>query len=207
MAGILPSDLSLVAFGSGLVAALWIYLLLTVSIVTDRQWWPPGDRSWSYYAHWISVGVFNVSAVLVAALEWNTWLLPRPASLVVGGGLVAIGGGIFVRSANVMESAEVTGVDGDLYTSGPYAYSRNPQYVGMLVGLTGFALLVDSALVTVLVGVHAGWVLLLPRAEEPHLRSMFGDEYDRYVAHVPRFIDTRTVRLLLSDRRSDQTGG
>ena len=207
MTGILPSNLTLVAFGSGLVAAFCIYLLLAVSIITDRQWWPPGDRSLSYYVHWISVGVFNVSALLVTALEWNTWLLPRPASLVVGGGLVVIGGVIFVRSANVMESSEVTGVDGDLYTNGPYAYSRNPQYVGMLVGLAGFALLVNSALVAVLVAVHVGWVLLLPHAEEPHLRSVFGSEYDRYMAQVPRFVGTHTVRLLLSNRQSDQTGG
>lgn len=205
MAGMLPSNLTLVAFGGGLVAAFCIYLLLAVSIVTDRQWWPPSDRSWSYYVHWLSVGVFNVSALLVAALEWNTWLLPRPASLVVGGGLLVIGGAIFVRSANVMESSEVTGVDGDLYTTGPYAYSRNPQYVGMLVGLVGFALLVDSALVTVLVAVHVGWVLLLPRAEEPHLQSVFGAEYDRYVSKVPRFVGVYTVRLLLSHRQFDQT--
>ena len=193
--------------GSGLIAAFGIYLLLTVSIVTDRQWWPPGDRLWAYYVHWIFVGVFNVSTLLVAALKWNTRLLPRPASLVVGGGLIAIGGAIFIRSANVMESAEITGVDGDLYTSGPYAYSRNPQYVGMLIGLAGFAPFVNSALVAVLVGAHMGWVLLLPRAEEPHLRSVFGAEYERYMAQVPRFVGTHTVRVLMSNRRSDQTGG
>lgn len=153
------------------------------------------------------MGVFNVSALLVAALEWNTWLLPRPASLVVGGGLLVIGGAIFVRSANVMESSEVTGVDGDLYTTGPYTYSRNPQYVGMLIGLVGFALLVDSALVAVLAAVHVSWVLLLPRSEEPHLQSVFGAEYDRYVSQVPRFVSIYTVRLLLSHRQSDRTEG
>lgn len=207
MAGVITSNLSLIAFGIGSIAAFGIYLLLAVSIVTDRQWWPPGDKSWAYYAHWTFVGVFNVSTLIVAVLEWNTWLLPRPSSLVVGGILIAIGGAIFVRSANVMESAEVSGVDGDLYTSGPYAYSRNPQYVGMLIGLVGFTLFVNAALVAVLTGLHAGWVLLLPRAEEPHLRSMFGSDYDRYMAQVPRFVGANTVRLLLSDSQSDQTRG
>jgi protein-S-isoprenylcysteine O-methyltransferase Ste14 len=36
-------------------------------------------------------------------------------------------------------------------------------------------------------------VLLLPRAEEPHLRAEFGDAYDRYAARVPRFVGIRTL--------------
>ncbi|MFC7174020.1 methyltransferase family protein [Haloplanus litoreus] len=97
-----------------------------------------------------------------------------------------------------MQSAETMGVTGDLYTSGPYAYTRNPQYVGMIVGVTGFALLADSAPVATLAAVHVGWVLLLPRAEEPHLRAEFGDAYDRYATRVPRFVGLRTVRRAVS---------
>jgi protein-S-isoprenylcysteine O-methyltransferase Ste14 len=64
----------------------------------------------------------------------------------------------------------------------------------MIVGVPGFALLADSPLVMALAAVHVGWVLLLPRAEEPHLRAEFGDAYDRYAARVPRFVGLRSVR-------------
>jgi protein-S-isoprenylcysteine O-methyltransferase Ste14 len=52
--------------------------------------------------------------------------------------------------------------------------------------------------VLLLAAAHVGWVLLLPRAEEPHLRAEYGDEYERYAANVPRFVGRTTVRSLLA---------
>lgn len=195
-------DLTLVAFGAGLLAAAGVYAILVVTLVTDRRLWPPGEKSWAYYLHWTLVGAFNVSILVVAYRDWEAWTLPRPATLVVGIALAALGAAVFVRSASAMRSEETMGVTGRLYTDGPYAYSRNPQYVGMLVGLLGFALLVDSFFAAVLAAAHAGWVLLLPRAEEPHLREEYGTEYERYAARVPRFVGGRTARALLSGRSS-----
>ncbi|MFB6160963.1 MAG: isoprenylcysteine carboxylmethyltransferase family protein [Haloferacaceae archaeon] len=192
----LPSNPTLPAFGVGLAAAAGVYLLLVVTLTTDRQLWPPGDRTRAYYLHWSLVGAFDVALLVVVATDWGEWLLPRPASLVAGGLLAALGTGVFVHSARVMESAEVGGVTGDLYTDGPYAYSRNPQYVGMIVGVAGLALLANSLPATVLAAAHVGWVLLLPRAEEPHLRAQYGREYERYASQVPRFVGTGTVRAL-----------
>ena len=194
----LLSTLSLVAFAAGLLAAGGVYLILAVTLTTDRQWWPPGDKTWAYHLHWSLVGVFNVSVLTVALLDWNTWLLPRPFSLVVGGLITALGAGIFLRGANVMQSDEIRGVTGDLYTGGPYAYSRNPQYVGMIVGTAGFALLTNALFVAVFAAVHIGWVLLLPVAEEPHLCDEYGKEYEQYATRVPRFVGLQTVRELVN---------
>lgn len=191
------------AVGTGLLAATGVYVILGVTLFTARQWWPPGDKTWQYYLHWSFVAVFNVSILFVAVTDWNSWMLPRPSSLVIGVLLVVGGAVIFSRSANVMESDEVGGVTGELYTGGPYAYSRNPQYVGMLIGLLGFALLVNSLYVTVLAAVHIGWVLLLPRAEEPHLRAEYGQEYEQYMARVPRFVGRATVRHLRSKKQTE----
>ncbi|AXG07308.1 isoprenylcysteine carboxylmethyltransferase family protein [Haloplanus rubicundus] len=180
------------AFGAGLVAAVGVYGIVCGTLLTDHEWWPPGDRTPAYYCHWTLVGVFDVALLATAVLDFGAWGLPAPASSV---GLVAalLGTAVFVWGARAMDSAETMGVTGDLYTGGPYAYSRNPQYVGMIVGVSGFALAVDSALVAGLAAAHVGWVLLLPRAEEPHLRAEFGDTYDRYAARVPRFVGIRTL--------------
>ncbi|WP_410766092.1 methyltransferase family protein [Haloferax sp. DFSO60] len=113
------STLLLVAFGTGLVAATGVYLLLVGTLLTPRQWWPPGDKSWAYYLHW------------------------------------------------------------------------------SLVGLAGFGLFVNSGFVAILAAAHIGWVLLLPFAEEPHLRDEYGPAYEQYAARVPRFVDRTTIRNLV----------
>ncbi|WP_435067027.1 methyltransferase family protein [Haloplanus sp. C73] len=184
------------AFAAGLLAAAGVYGIVIGTLLTDHEWWPPGDRTAAYYVHWTCVGVFDVALLLTAALDWGGWGLATPVR--VGGvALALLGTAVFVWGARAMRSAETMGVTGELYTDGPYAYTRNPQYVGMIVGVPGIALAVGSALVAALATVHVGWVLLLPRAEEPHLRAEFGKRYERYAARVPRFVGFATVRRAL----------
>jgi len=76
-----------------------------------------------------------------------------------------------------------------LVTSGPNALTRNPMYVGMAGLLTAHAL------------VRRGWLPALPvaafvavidltqiRPEEAALRERFGQEYETYLASVPRWV-------------------
>jgi protein-S-isoprenylcysteine O-methyltransferase Ste14 len=60
--------------------------------------------------------------------------------------------------------------------------------VADILMLAGFAVLSNSllALITGLIG--AAWFVLAPFTEEPWLRDQFGEEYDRYIDAVPRFI-------------------
>lgn len=193
-----PTDL---AFGAGLLAAAGVYGIVLGTLLTDHEWWPPGDRTPAYYGHWTLVSVFDLALLGTAVLDFGGWGLPRVASG-IGVVLALLGTAVFVWGARTMQSAETMGVTGELYTDGPYAYTRNPQYVGMIVGVSGFALGVDSAFVATLAAVHVGWVLLLPRAEEPHLRAEFGDAYDRYAARVPRFVGVATVRRAVTPENS-----
>ncbi|GAB3695045.1 hypothetical protein GCM10028858_05400 [Halorubrum pallidum] len=178
--------------------------MVLVTILTDRDWWPPGDTTLAYYCHWALVAAFNCSLVATAVLTWGEWAVAGPVRVVGGGGLTLVGTAVFAWGARPMASDETMGVTGDLYTNGPYAYTRNPQYLGMIAGVTGFAVLSGSLLVAALAATHVGWVLLLPRAEEPHLRAEFGDPYDEYVARVPRFVGLRTVRTAVERTRGDR---
>jgi protein-S-isoprenylcysteine O-methyltransferase Ste14 len=180
------------AFGAGLVSAAGVYGIVLGTLLTAHEWWPPGDRTPAYYCHWTLVALFDTSLLATAVLDFGGWGLPQAAS-VVGLALAHLGTAVFVWGARTMRSAETMGVTGELYTDGPYAYTRNPQYVGMVVGVIGFAFAVDSSLVATLAAAHVGWVLLLPRVEEPHLRAEFGEAYDRYAARVPRFVGLRTL--------------
>jgi protein-S-isoprenylcysteine O-methyltransferase Ste14 len=76
-----------------------------------------------------------------------------------------------------------------LVTTGVFAYSRNPLYLGGICIVAGIALVFNLPWVLVLllpalVGCHA--VLVVP--EERYLTATFGDEYRTYAATVHRWI-------------------
>ena len=76
---------------------------------------------------------------------------------------------------------------GELTVSGPYQWSRNPQYVGYFLFLLGFALNDWSlwclaALLAVAISLH-----LLILVEEEHLQRVFGEQYAEYSGNTPRY--------------------
>jgi len=73
-----------------------------------------------------------------------------------------------------------------LATTGPYAYTRNPLYLGsFLIGL-GFTIAAGQPLlVIVFVVMILGIYLPVMRVESTTLASLFGKKYDRYANEVP----------------------
>jgi protein-S-isoprenylcysteine O-methyltransferase Ste14 len=75
-----------------------------------------------------------------------------------------------------------------LATTGPYAYTRNPLYVGSLILAIGFALAARSLWVAlVLLAVFVAIYLPVIRAEESYLVQHF-PEFAEYARQVPRFV-------------------
>lgn len=83
-----------------------------------------------------------------------------------------------------------------LVTSGPYAYVRNPLYVGNFITALGFTtaftgkntLPVKIALATVALGAMFALYSTIVPHEERYLREKFGEAYDRYCERVPRVL-------------------
>ena len=78
-----------------------------------------------------------------------------------------------------------------LVVVGFYRYVRNPMYVGFLAGWVGlwvvFGRANSGALIVACVAVLA--VALFVRLyEEPHLRKVFGADYETYCRNVPRWL-------------------
>ena len=124
-------------------------------------------------------------------LDWNGWSIPSWLRLVGGLVLVPSGFGVGLAAMRRLTVAASFGLEGQLVTTGPYRYSRNPQCVAFIVGYLGYGLLCNSLLAliaAVLLGVELG---LSPFAEEPWLRARFGEEYDTYSRRVPRFFGVR----------------
>jgi protein-S-isoprenylcysteine O-methyltransferase Ste14 len=114
-------------------------------------------------------------------------------ALHVVGVVLAGGGGLAVFLAQLgMGASWRVGVSDDqnteLVTSGWFSIIRNPIYSAMVVGWTGFAVLVPTWLAFAAVVVIAiGLELQVRVVEEPYLVRTHGDEYRRYGSRVGRF--------------------
>lgn len=86
-----------------------------------------------------------------------------------------------------------------LVVTGANLVSRNPMYLGMAAALVAHALArrAPAALLPVV-----GFVAVLTAgqiaAEEQALAARFGDQYARYCDSVPRWVDARSVRAMVT---------
>ncbi len=87
-------------------------------------------------------------------------------------------------------------VAAEFTTAGPYAYVRNPLYVGNFITAAGFAIAFTGAntftrkiaLIAASLGTMAAVYTVIIPHEEQYLRSQFGEPYERYCASVPQIV-------------------
>jgi protein-S-isoprenylcysteine O-methyltransferase Ste14 len=75
-----------------------------------------------------------------------------------------------------------------LVTSGIYAYTRNPMYLGHLIFLTGLTLLTRSPLSLAVTAGLVPWYDQRARKDEERLTTFFGEPYREYAGRVPRWL-------------------
>ena len=135
----------------------------------------------------VTLRKLRLKAVWLIAVPFFLFSGPTVGSVTVGAMLAAPG--LWIRGW----SAGTIHKDEELTTAGPYAFTRNPLYVGSLLIGVGVAL----------AGGHWVWptiFLLFYLAaysrtmahESTRLTELFGDEYREYAAHVPAFLPRAT---------------
>jgi protein-S-isoprenylcysteine O-methyltransferase Ste14 len=112
-----------------------------------------------------------------------------------GLGLLVAGAGQALRFYTLGQVPEGTSGQGSvleaktLNTRGPYAYVRNPLYVGNLGICLGLMLVANDAWVyAVGLAFFFGEYFFIIRAEEDFLRGQFGAAFDAYCASVRRWV-------------------
>ncbi len=131
-----------------------------------------------------SLALITVILLLVIIAQPNLW------SLSVGGFIVLMGELIRVwATGHLKRNKEVT-------TSGPYAYLRDPLYLGRLFLLIGFCVMARGAglFLFLPVGIIVFAYSYMPRKykkEMARLERHFGEEYVKYSSYcrslIPRF--------------------
>ena len=133
--------------------------------------------SWARIARRIRVPLSFLAGVAYLWLAHPSW-----TSLLLG--VLIVLPGLLVRA---LASGHVQ-KDKQLTTSGPYAYTRNPLYLGSLLMAVGFAVAARSwwivAMMLLIFLLIYGPVIA---GEERYLRQTF-PEYDEYFRSVPRLI-------------------
>lgn len=147
---------------------------------------------WSRIARRIRV---PMGFVFAAVFLW----LARPGVESLAVSVLLVAPGVWLRgyaAGYVKKNAEVT-------TTGPYAFTRNPLYLGSMLIAFGFALAARSLWIALALAVLFA-VIYIPviRSEEEYLRSKFA-AYDAYAARVPRLIP----RLRAEPAEGDAGGG
>jgi protein-S-isoprenylcysteine O-methyltransferase Ste14 len=144
--------------------------------------------------------VLAIPAVVLAAFG-------KPSATSVALGLPVAIAGELIRCWAVGYSGVTTRGDRveapRLVTAGPYAYVRNPLYVGNFITALGFAVAFTGknslAAKTVLIGgslaaMAAVYATIVPH-EEAFLRTEFGEAFERYCERVPPVVPRSQAAL------------
>ena len=75
-----------------------------------------------------------------------------------------------------------------LVTTGVYARTRNPMYLGHLVFLAGLTLVTRSPAALAVTAGLVHWFDERARTDHSRLIGIFGPEYEEYAARVPRWL-------------------
>ncbi|RUT89737.1 isoprenylcysteine carboxylmethyltransferase family protein, partial [Mesorhizobium sp. USDA-HM6] len=134
-----------------------------------------------------------VILMLAVRYAWPLAIGGRPLTMALGIVLAALAIAIIAWGRMTMQRGG-TNIDPTkptlaIVTGGPFGFSRNPLYVGLMALLLGIGLIFDTwwgvlALVPVFLILHSGVVL----REEAYLERKFGEPYRAYKASVRRYL-------------------
>jgi len=182
------------SLGYLLLQMLWFYM--------DTRPMKEKVRFYLFFKGSFSLRIIAIYAVLFLMIKFINpgWSLSADVSstinsLLTFGGLFLYSVGIIIcvwariTMRDVWTPAEQTSIKHrkKLLKNGPFSFTRNPIYLGLILINLGFFIALKSYLVVVVLFV----VLFLNKKaveEEKILEKDFGSEYLRYQSKVPRFI-------------------
>ena len=108
---------------------------------------------------------------------------PRWLTLAIGGGIAIIGLALRAWSAGHIRKNSA------LATSGPYAHTRNPLYLGSFLLGVGFTIASGQPWLAIpFAALFMGIYFPVMRVEATHLAGAFGENYEEYARAVPLFL-------------------
>ena len=175
---------------AGLLAEAVLLASLTATIASTRiRLWPPPPGSRAALAWmWDWTVVACGAGLVLAVVDYGSWVLDSRAWILAGSVAVALGAGLTNWAIRTLGRSTSMGLPGTFSARGPYRWTRNPQYLGDILMTVGIVLVADSWRVAALATGGVACLLLAPMAEERWLAERYGESYTRYRHSVPRLI-------------------
>jgi len=108
---------------------------------------------------------------------------PRPLTMAIGGAFALPGLALRAWATGHLRKNDA------LATTGPYAYTRNPLYLGSFVMGVGFTIASGRLILGVIfAALFLGIYVPVMRVESATLTQLFGERYLKYVQEVPLFL-------------------
>lgn len=112
---------------------------------------------------------------------------PNPKSIAIGAGIGVFGLWLRAYAAGYLKKQEV------LTTTGPYAFTRNPLYLGSAILAAGAGWAMHSWISAAILLVYFAVVyFVVMRREEGELRGHFSEAFELYARRVPLFFPRLT---------------
>ena len=168
-----------------------VMISIIISIITpNRRFWPPPSRnSWQFYFYWAGFYYGIIVFIILGILNWNSSSTLPLLRFISGLPLMIAGLFIFMWGVSTLKLNRTFGLKGNkIISNGPYKFTRNPQYLGLFIFISGFMILTWSILVLITGILGIILFILFPFSEEPWLRQQFGKYYIDYCNKVRRFI-------------------
>lgn len=143
---------------------------------------------------------FALIGLAAAAAGWpgalaqiDPFFAPGSPGLTLAGFAVVVGSAWLVRRAqDDMAASWRIGVDPgertDLVTGKTFRFCRNPIYLGLMLALAGFTLMIPGAAMATLTASAVVLFNLQARLEERYLLRVHGEDFRRFCREVGRFL-------------------
>jgi protein-S-isoprenylcysteine O-methyltransferase Ste14 len=126
---------------------------------------------------------WRVPLGFVCAALFFIFSRPRPLTLAIGGAIALPGLALRAWATGHLRKNDT------LATTGPYAYTRNPLYLGSFVMGAGFTVASGRLILGIIfAALFLGIYVPVMRVESATLTQLFGERYLIYVKAVPLFL-------------------
>lgn len=137
-------------------------------------------------ASWIARWRVRLGYPLAIVVLW--FARPVPRAILLGGAIGLVGLGIRAYAAGYLHKQSV------LTVTGPYAYTRNPLYLGSSMLALGAGVAMRSWVSAAILLLYFGIVyFVVMRREEEELRAQHPGAFDEFAVSVPLFLPRLTA--------------